>query len=34
MGKMGKKHFNCFPDEIYIQMDGRPENANQFVLAY
>ena len=29
-----KKHFNRFPDEIYIQMDGGPENANQFVLAY
>ena len=31
---MEKKHFNRFLDEIYIQINGVPENANQFVLAY
>ena len=26
--------FDRYPAEIFIQMDGGPENANQFVLAY
>jgi len=29
-----KNQFNRYPEEVFIQIDGGPENANQFVLAY
>ena len=27
-----KKRNGCYPEEVYIQLDGGSENANQFVL--
>ena len=29
-----KNQFNRYPEEVFIQIDGGSENANQFVLAY